>query len=69
MFCATQTKITIHTRRSVKEKNAASWALEVAKKSIDYYETNYFQDSNPVPPKIGIRIEIIVSVGKKKFNS
>ena len=41
-------------RRSVKEKNAVNWALEVAKNAIDYYENVYFQNSQPVPPKIGL---------------
>ena len=36
------------------QKKGANFALEVAKKAVDYYERIYFASSVPVPPKIGM---------------
>ena len=45
-------KIKVHARKSITQKKGADFALEVAKKSMDFFDT-YFDNDSPVPPKIG----------------
>lgn len=47
-------KINVYAKQSAVDNDYVDFALEVAKKVIDYFETYYFKISDAVPPKVDL---------------
>ena len=43
----------MYGRKFAKEEGLLLHAVDIAKRSLDFYENTYFQISDAVPPKIG----------------
>ncbi len=48
-----QKKIRVYARKQAVEKGYIDFALNMAKRALDFYENIYFEMSMAVPPKIG----------------